>query len=162
MKSTVFALVFLFLIFSCSKNEPYDYENHRTAYFKNTHQNIFEDSVLTVVTYNIHLGFNAFSDPWDKDQIGADSEQIENLARVLKQIDADIIALQEVPRNRYNAVVKDFVEELARVMQMNYAFGAHGYNDPYHIYPVHGEWGNAILTKYEIKEIENVEVEYRE
>ena len=49
---------------------------------------------------------------------------------------------------------------LAKELDMNFAFGSHGYNDPYGIYPVHGEWGTAILTKYKIININNVQVEY--
>jgi hypothetical protein len=45
-------------------------------------------------------------------------------------------------------------------MQMNYAFGSHGYNDPTGVWPVQGEWGTAILTKYRIRGIQNVQVEY--
>ena len=69
-------------------------------------------------------------------------------------------ALQEVPLNRSNAVLKHFLDTLAVAMDMNYAFGSHGYNDPDGVWPVQGEWGNAILTKFRIKGIQNVQVEY--
>ncbi len=146
------------LLISCTK-EPYDYENDRTSYYKNLIFNKYNDSTIICVTFNIQLGFNAFSDPWDKSQIGANEEQLQNITHVLKQISPDIIALQEVPRNRFNAEIKDFLERLAENLDMNYAFGAHGFNDPYGIYPVHGEWGNAILTKYQIQNICNKEIE---
>lgn len=151
----------LFLSLSCSKNQdPYDYENQRTSYFKNIHEQVFADSIIICVTYNIQLGFNIGQNPWQKDVTGATEEQIQNIADLLMQIDPDIIALQEVPRNRYNAAIKDFLERLANKMNMNYAFGSHGFNDPYDVYPVHGEWGTALLTKYKILEISNIQVEY--
>src|SRR5512138_1224282 len=146
-------------VMSCNK-DPFDYEHDRTSYFTNLHEQPFNDSVIVCVTFNIHLGFRFMEDPWDKDDTGADMRQIQHIADILKQINPDVIALQEVPRNRYNAVVKDFVEQLAGTMNMNYAFGSHGYNDPYGIYPVYGEWGTAVLTKYKIGNIQNVEVEY--
>lgn len=162
MKHSIINLFFiLFLLPSCNKNhDPYDYENERTSYFKNIHEQTYEDSIIVCVTYNIQLGFKANQDPWQKDIIGANEEQIQNIADVLKQINPDIIALQEVPRNRYNAKVKDFLEKLAIKMNMNYAYGSHGFNDPNGIYPVYGEWGTAILTKYKILDISNVQIEY--
>ena len=94
------------LLISCEK-EPYDYETYRTSYFKNIAISNYNDSTIICVTYNIQLGFNAFSDPWDQSLIGATEEKLKNITNVLKQIDPDIIALQEVPRNRYNTEIKD-------------------------------------------------------
>jgi len=144
---------------SCTKS-PHDYEHHRTSYFRNIHNGSHNDSILVCATFNIQLGFPATKNPWDKNISGADDLQIERIAYMIRQVDADIVSLQEVPRNRYNAVIKDFIEKLATRLDMNYAFGAHGYNDPEGIYPVHGEWGNAILSKYRIVGIENTEVSY--
>ncbi len=106
------------------------------------------------------MGFG-IGDPWDKDQRGADMESIKKIARLIRQVDANIVALQEVAHNRYNADIKYYLETLATELNMNYAFGAHGYNDPYEIIPVEGHWGNAILSTFPIKNIHNQEVEYR-
>jgi len=154
----VFLLV-TFLLTACTK-EDIDYTRSRTSYFKNLHEQPYNDTAITCVTFNIQLGFQATQDPWNKEIFGADTAQVKEIARLLKKVQPDIIALQEVPRNRYNAIVKLFIELLAKEMDMNYAYGTHGYNDPYGIYPVYGEWGNAILTKYKILEINNKEVEY--
>lgn len=150
-------VVFQYIFMACYK-EPHDYKNHRTAYFHNTDSIISTNSEISCITFNIQLGFTAYQDPWDANTIGADSANIEKLAEVISQFDADIIALQEIPRNRQNTVIKNFVETLAARLKMNYAFGAHGYNDAEGIYPVHGEWGNAILTKFKIQELNNIEV----
>lgn len=154
----LFFFMILFIVFGCQKDDK-DY-NQRTSYFLNSDNSYQGDSILTCVTFNIQLGFKAGKDPWNKDQSGADENQVKAIAKILKQVDPDIVALQEVPRNRSNAVVKDFLEALAKETKMNFAFGSHGYNDPYDIYPVDGEWGNAILTKFEILEIDNHQVEY--
>jgi endonuclease/exonuclease/phosphatase family metal-dependent hydrolase len=149
----------LFLISSCSKDEI-DYETSRTSYFVNTTSTYLTDSTLTCITFNIQLGFPIFRDPWSKDSIGADSNQVKAICQILKMKNPDIVALQEVPLNRSNAVIKRFLEAIAKEMKMNYAFGSHGYNDPYGIYPVYGEWGTAILSKFKITNINTVQVEY--
>ena len=150
----------IWLISGCNKKAQPDY-TQRTSYFRNIIPGIEMDSTIICVTFNIHHGFKATKDPWDKDVQGAGSDQVENIANILRQIDPDIVALQEVQRNRHNAILKKFLKALADELGMNYAFGAHGYNDPYGIEPVEGEWGNAILTKFEIESIENHEAEYR-
>lgn len=160
MNSVRIILFFIFLIFTSCIKSPHDYAHHRTSYFKNLNEQNFADTTLVCATFNIQLGFPATKDPWNSAVTGADSLQIERIATMIEQVDADIVALQEVPRNRYNAVIKDFIEQLAARLDMNYAFGAHGYNDPTGIYPVHGEWGNAILAKYKILGIDNIEVSY--
>lgn len=161
MRITLFLIYSYSLLcfISCNKKPIPDY-SQRTSYFKNVTPVHWADSILTCVTFNIHLGFKASKNPWNKEVSGASPSQVEAIANILESIDADIIALQEVPRNRYNAEIPLFLEALANRLNMNYAFGANGYNDPYDIYPVYGEWGNAILTKYEIQSIHNEEVEY--
>jgi endonuclease/exonuclease/phosphatase family metal-dependent hydrolase len=152
-------LLLVLFSFSCKKEEI-DYEHSRSSYFINIKEGPYNDTAITCITFNIHLGFRAYQDPWNKDETGADGEQVKNIARTLKKMNPDVIALQEVPLNRYNAVIKNFPEALAQELDMNYAFGSHGYNDPSGVYPVYGEWGTVILTKYKILDINNIEVEY--
>ncbi len=156
-KVTIIACILVFLQ-GCTKELHYD--DGRTSYFKNIYFHFYDDTVITCLNYNIQLGFKDYQNPWDSSQIGADSEQIQNIVNIINRFKPDIVALQEVPRNRYNTVTKNVIEELAKRLNMNYAFGSHGYDDPVGIYPAQGEWGNAILTKYQILEIHNVEVSY--
>lgn len=159
MRVISFLFILLILTVSCQKEEP-DYDNSKTSYFSNISNGYYNDTSITCVTFNIHLGFRGDKDPWDKNARGADQQQVKDISRLLMKVDPDIVALQEVPLNRYNTEIKDFLEALAREMKMNYAFASHGYNDPYEIYPVYGEWGTAILSKYRIVSITNHEVEY--
>jgi endonuclease/exonuclease/phosphatase family metal-dependent hydrolase len=154
---TMIACILVFLQ-GCTKE--LHYEDDRTSYFKNIYSNFYDDTVITCLNYNIQLGFKDYQNPWDSSEIGADSEQIRNIVNMINRFEPDIVALQEVPRNRYNTVIKNVLEELATRLNMNYAFGSHGYNEPDGVYPVQGEWGNAILTKYQILEIHNIEVSY--
>lgn len=158
-KIPTYIILIVLILNSCYK-EPHDYENHRTSYFKNVSNYTGKDSMLTCLTFNIQLGFNAYQDPWDADEIGGTQQQLDNLVQIIEHIDPIIIALQEVPRNRYNTEIKYYIEAIAERLDMNFSFGSYGYNDPEGIWPIHGEWGNAILSKYEILGIKNIEVSY--
>lgn len=97
--------------------------------------------------------------PWTASDIGATKKHLQALAQHIKTLNPDIVCLQEVARNRSNIEVKNLLEELAAELKMNYAFGAHGYNDATGVEPVQGEWGNAVLTRFTIESMENIEVE---
>lgn len=86
---------------------------------------------VRVMTYNIHNGFNTAGrlDP-------------EAIARVIEQAKPDIVALQEVARGWYIDSSVDLAMWLSRRLQMPYIFGPTA--DPV--------WGNAILSRYPIKE----------
>lgn len=89
---------------------------------------------VRVMTYNIHNGFDTDGrlDP-------------EAIARVIEQAQPDIIALQEVARGWYIDSSVDLAVWLSRRLQMPYIFGPTA--DPV--------WGNAILSRYPIKEWRN-------
>ncbi|MBX9448829.1 MAG: hypothetical protein KL787_03560 [Taibaiella sp.] len=150
---------FLLLFIQCNKPVPVpDYENHRTSFLYNNYPSKPFDSTIKILTLNMHLGFKYTQDPWNKYETGGTDDHLEALAGLLNEFDADVIALQEVPLNRANTINKDYIEKLAKHLRMNVAFGAHGYNDATGIYPVYGEWGNAILSKFQILEINNIEI----
>jgi endonuclease/exonuclease/phosphatase family metal-dependent hydrolase len=82
---------------------------------------------LRVATYNIHLG------------IGRDGQfQPERIARVIAELEADIVCLQEVARN-----AKGF-DMLA---YLGAASGMHAIAGPTLMTPL-GDYGNAILTRH--------------
>lgn len=152
-------LLGLIIIAGCEKDQSV--YAVRTSFFKNIRYGEEADSILTCVTYNIQLGFRAGNDPWNKSNIGGTQQHVLDLKEIILKVNPDIVCLQEVPKNRYNIEIKEFIQELASELNMNFAFGAHGYNDPYGIVPVRGEWGNAILSKFEILNIDNKEIEYQ-
>lgn len=87
---------------------------------------------LKVLSYNIHHGFDTYGVPGP-----------EGIARVIEQIDADIVGLQEVGRG-WN--VNGGVDLMAwlewRLPQYHAVYG-----------PMNGDlWGNAILSKYPISD----------
>ncbi len=154
MRLSLSIIVFICILCSCKKEEDLF---KRTSYFRNDYPVIELDSEMKVVTYNIRLGFELEDDPWFADSVGGGLKHLKKLANFLKEIDADIVALQEVPLNRYNSIIKDYLDVFAAEMEMNYAFGSHGLNEPY-IWPAEGEWGNAILTRGKINWILNHEI----
>jgi len=147
------------ILAACKKNNSSTDYSRRTTYFKNISSANFNDSIITCATFNIQLGFGD-ADPWNASQIGGTRAHIQKLKEYLNVVKPDIICLQEVPRNRYNTEVKNFIDTLAKVLNMNYAFGSNSYNDPTGIVPMQGEWGNSILSKYPITAINNFENEY--
>jgi hypothetical protein len=67
------------------------------------------------------LGFTYIQDPWDKKEIGATPKQIHDIAEIIRRVNPSIILLQEVPINRHNNEVKDFIEALADSLKMNFS-----------------------------------------
>lgn len=152
----IFSVLLLLQSSSCEKDVPIADFKH--SYFKNYYYNTYSDSSLCVVTYNIQLGFRQGQDPWDCNQTGGSPEQIHDIAEILRQAGPDIVLLQEVPIDRSNVEIEHFIEALADSMNMNFAYGGHGKNDVTGMWPVQGVWGNAILTRFPVEEIENIEV----
>jgi endonuclease/exonuclease/phosphatase family metal-dependent hydrolase len=148
-------ILYIFLLASfcngCSKDPVIP--DPKNTYFQNSVFD-YKDTSLRILTYNIQLGFTDEQNPFDENSIGASPDQIHNLSNIIREIDPNIVLLQEVPKNRCNTVVKKFIESLADSLKMNFSFGAYG--DPED--KCHGTWGTATLTKFEIKEIENAVV----
>ncbi len=90
---------------------------------------------VRVMTYNLHNGFNTEGrlDP-------------EALARVIERVNPDLIALQEVERGWYIDSSLDLAKWLSRRLNMPFLFGP----------TADRVWGNAILSRYPIKEWGNV------
>ena len=95
---------------------------------------------LTVLTYNIE-GHAAL----------LRSDHLQQLAKVINDSNADIIALQEVHRHSWQARFADQARALAELTHRNYvyapSFSAFG-----------GEFGNALLTRGEIRGAERIDL----
>lgn len=88
--------------------------------------------ILRILTYNIHAG--------------KDAKQVDNLERVaalIKEQDADIVLLQEVDKNTQRS---GKVDQLGRLEQFTGMHGAFGKTLDYQ----GGDYGIAILSKWEI------------
>ena len=94
--------------------------------------------VLRVMTYNIHHAE------------GLDGKvDLERIANVIRQSNADIVALQEVDKNTRRTGGIDMPADLARRTGMNVVFGAN--LDNYQ----GGQYGTAILSRFPIESHEN-------
>ena len=94
--------------------------------------------VLRVMTYNIHHAE------------GLDGKvDLERIANVIRQSNADIVALQEVDKNTRRTGGIDMPADLARRTGMNIVFGANLDNFQ------GGQYGTAILSRFPIESHEN-------
>src|SRR4051812_24924550 len=118
MRITIVSLLCLLLMLSCKKDVDLAQYEQRTMYYRNINGGKQYNTSLTMLTYNIQCGFLAGLDPWNKDDVGGTSEHIDSLVQFLSGTGADIIALQEVPLDRSNIVVKKLLDTLAFRLHM--------------------------------------------
>jgi endonuclease/exonuclease/phosphatase family metal-dependent hydrolase len=89
------------------------------------------------MSYNIHHGE------------GLDSKvDLQRIAELIKQEQADIVGLQEVDKGTERTQRRDFPAELAVLTGMTCVF-----SNNYHFQG--GEYGNAILTRFPVKSVTN-------
>jgi endonuclease/exonuclease/phosphatase family metal-dependent hydrolase len=95
---------------------------------------------VRIVTYNIHkcVGLDRKFSP-------------ERIVKVLRETDADIIALQEVLCHSNSHLRDHQAEYIAAELNMNYSFGQNR-----HIKK--GQYGNVILSRMEIQESEKFDI----
>lgn len=92
---------------------------------------------LKVLSYNIHHAE------------GVDGRlDLERIARVIRQSQADLVALQEVDQRVARSQSVDQAQQLAKLLDMHFAFGAN-------IDLQEGHYGNAILSRYPINANQN-------
>jgi endonuclease/exonuclease/phosphatase family metal-dependent hydrolase len=88
---------------------------------------------VRVMDYNLHNGFNTDG-----------RLNMETLAQVIEENDADIIGLQEVSRGWVMNGSVDMIQWLSQRLDMPYVYG-----------PTEGlQWGNAIFSRYPIASLE--------
>lgn len=85
---------------------------------------------VRVASYNVHIG------------IGRDGHfRPQRIADVICELGADIVALQEVQLGSGAFNLLEYLQE---------ATGMHAVAGPTHSRPLHGEYGNAVLTRHRI------------
>lgn len=95
---------------------------------------------LTLVSYNIHSG------------IGTDGRfDLHRVGEVLREVDADIIALQEVGDFRHKTSREDQPEHLAELLGLHMAFGPNVVRNG-------RRYGNAILSRLPILKSKNYDL----
>jgi endonuclease/exonuclease/phosphatase family metal-dependent hydrolase len=92
---------------------------------------------IKVMSYNIHSAYHVDG-----------YQDLEGIARVIEESDADVIGLQEISRGRLMDGSADMPTWLSRRLNMPYLF--QGTEEP--------TWGNAILSRYPILDSGKVEL----
>ena len=96
-----------------------------------------EDPEIRILSYNIHHGE------------GVDGKlDLERIARVIRDANPDLVALQEVDQGTSRTGKVDQAAELARLCKMKMVFGAN-------LQYGGGQYGNAILSRHPIKNSQN-------
>jgi endonuclease/exonuclease/phosphatase family metal-dependent hydrolase len=97
-----------------------------------------QKNTVRVLSYNIHHG------------AGVDGTlDLKRIAKVIKSTSPDIVSLQEVDYKVKRSKNFDQAKELASLLGMNYKFGRS-------IRLGRGQYGNAVLTKLDIKKSETI------
>jgi endonuclease/exonuclease/phosphatase family metal-dependent hydrolase len=92
---------------------------------------------IRIMTYNLHNGFNT-----------SGYLDMEALARIIEESDADIVALQEISRGWLISGRLDMLTWLSQRLDMPYISGPTA--DPF--------WGNAILSRYPFTEYKSYDL----
>ena len=93
---------------------------------------------VTVASYNIHIG------------IGRDGQFAPHrTAAVLQELHADVIALQEVQLGSPGFNMFDYLCT---------GTGLHGIARPTLAHPIHGDYGNALLTRHRVQTVHTVDL----
>ena len=81
------------------------------------------DQHVTVATYNIRsaIGPGEFPDSWWR---AVDPARLERLVGVVRDLDADLVGLQEVPLLNRDGRTLDMAREFAERLQMEFRYGA--------------------------------------
>jgi endonuclease/exonuclease/phosphatase family metal-dependent hydrolase len=97
---------------------------------------LFPGKNIRIVTYNIHQGLDADY-----------SMNLEGIISEIKKLSPDVVCLQEVNRAQVSNGLVDCLMPVSHALGMPYAFGAN-HED--------GQYGNAVLTRYPIKDWDNL------
>ncbi len=103
--------------------------------FRSPNQDVSEP-VLRVLSYNIHGQAHLF-----------DSRYLERIARVIRELEPDVVGLQEVHRGGWKARYEDQAAVIARLTGMEVAYGPSFEGRS-------ASFGNAVLTSGDIEHVE--------
>ncbi len=97
---------------------------------------LFPGNNMRILTYNIHQGLDADY-----------RMNLEGIINEIKKLNPDVVCLQEVNRAQVSNGLVDCLMPISQALGMSYAFGAN-HDD--------GQYGNAVLTRYPIKDWDNL------
>lgn len=153
-------IICLLVFISCEDFSVLEKDQENVFLFKNN--GIINDEFsnqLSVATFNIKFGYCQTCDPFSG-EIGGDFEQLDRIADLISSLDLDIVSLQEVGLDYDVTIVQNQAEYIANKTNMNFAYGMDRALQSGNNLFINGFWGNAILSKYEITDLENPTIRY--
>lgn len=153
-------IICLLVFISCEDFSVLEKDQENVFFFKNN--GIINDEFsgqLSVATFNIKFGYCQTCDPFSG-EIGGDFEQLDRIADLINSLDLDIVSLQEVGLDYDVTIVQNQAEYIASKTNMNFAYGMDRALQSGNNLFINGFWGNAILSKYEITDLENPTIRY--
>ncbi len=154
-------VLFCLLVFvSCQDFSILEKDQENVFFFKNNGVTKDEFSgELSIATFNIKFGYCQTCDPFSG-KIGGDYEQLDRIADLINLLDLDIVSLQEVGLDYDITIVQNQAEYIASKTNMHFAYGMDRALQNENNLFINGFWGNAILSKYEILDLENPTIRY--
>ncbi len=153
-------IICLLIFISCEDFSVLEKDQENVFFFRNDGMidNEFSGQ-LSIATFNIKFGYCQTCDPFSG-EIGGDFEQLDRIADLINSLDLDIVSLQEVGLDYDVTIIQNQAEYIASKTNMNFAYGMDRAIQSGNNLFVNGFWGNAILSKYEITNLENPTIRY--
>lgn len=158
MKKKLLLLLMLFFL-SCEKLSIIQKDQDNFFFFENINITENESNNLSIATFNMKLGFCQNCSPFNGD-LGGSHEHLDRIVEMINELNLDIISLQEVGYDYDTSIVENQIKYIAEKTNMNYAFGVgRAFQTGANLF-ITGLIGNAILSKYEILNIENPTIRF--
>jgi len=153
-------IICLLAFISCEDFSILEKDQENVFFFKNEGiENEVFSGQLSIATFNIKFGYCQTCEPFSG-EIGGDFEQLDRIADLINSLDLDIVSLQEVGLDYDVTIVQNQAEYIANRTNMNFAYGMDRALQSGNNLFINGFWGNAILSKYEITNLENPTIRY--
>lgn len=157
-KLYIFLVLVLFL--SCDGLNVFESDHELEVVFKNnyTHKNNLScQDTLTIVVWNIQMGFKENQNAFNGNDVGGTPTHMDSLIKFFRDIEADIIILQEVGNDLDHTIVKNQTKYIADKLQYNFAYGDYSEILTGKNVFIRGKRGHAIITRFLFSDIQNQE-----
>ncbi|KGL59140.1 endonuclease/exonuclease/phosphatase family protein [Polaribacter sp. Hel1_85] len=148
----------MFLLTSCEDFSLFQRDQETILFSKNIKSSSVFDENILIATFNMKLGFCQNCDPFSG-ELGGDHQQLDRVVDMINQMSLDVVAFQEVGYEYDTSIIENQIRYIAERTQMNYTYGMGRALQGSHLF-LRGFIGNAILSKYEITDIDNPAIRY--
>ncbi|MCL7753092.1 endonuclease/exonuclease/phosphatase family protein [Polaribacter sp. Z022] len=149
----------LILFTSCEDFSLFQRDQENILFSKNIKSSSVFDENILIATFNMKLGFCQNCDPFSG-ELGGNHQQLDRIVEMINQMNLDIVTLQEVGYEYDTSIIENQIKYIAEKTNMNYSYGMGRVLQTGNNLFLKGYIGNAILSKYEITDIDNPAVRY--